>query len=90
VQQLSSQFGLPVQDKTGLTGSYDFTLEWSPEIQSATLGDDPQNTSQPDEVAQAGASLSTALEEQLGLRLDVQKGPVEMLMIDQVERPTEN
>jgi uncharacterized protein (TIGR03435 family) len=90
VQQLSSQFGLPVQDKTGLTGSYDFTLEWTPENRRAPLLDDPENTSQPDEVALAAPSLSTALEEQLGLRLEVQNGPVEMLVIDHVERPTEN
>jgi uncharacterized protein (TIGR03435 family) len=94
VQQLSSQFGLPVQDKTGLTDSYDFTLEWTPERPRPPLVDDPGNTPEQDQLeaepAPIGASLSTALEEQLGLKLEVQKGPVEMLVIDDVERPTGN
>jgi uncharacterized protein (TIGR03435 family) len=94
VQQLSSQFGLPVQDKTGLTGSYDFTLEWTPEKLRLPLVDGPGNSTEQNQLeaepAPTGASLSTALEEQLGLRLEIQKGPVEMLVIDRVERPTEN
>lgn len=58
-------------DKTGLTGFYDFTLEWE-------AGDD------------AESSLVHALREQLGLRLDSEKAPVDMLVIERVEKPSEN
>jgi uncharacterized protein (TIGR03435 family) len=71
---LSRQLGRVVEDKTGLTGRYDFTLEW-----------DPAQT--PDSTI---PSIFTALQEQLGLRLESGKGPVEVLVIDQVEKPTEN
>jgi uncharacterized protein (TIGR03435 family) len=63
-----------VVDRTGLTESYDFTLEWSP-----------------DDVADSAApSLITALREQLGLRLEPQKAPVEVLVIDIIARPSDN
>jgi len=65
-----------VVDKTGLTGNYDIDLKWTP--------DDQQGT--PD----AGPTLFTALEEQLGLKLVPAKGPVDTLVVDHVERPTEN
>jgi uncharacterized protein (TIGR03435 family) len=71
-RQLSFSAGRPVMDKTGLTGFYAFTLDWT----SATDSDLP--------------SVFTAVQEQLGLRLESQKAPVEMLIIDQAERPSEN
>jgi uncharacterized protein (TIGR03435 family) len=71
---IGNRLGAIVQDHTGLTGSYDFTLEWAPE-QSA-------NASAP--------ALITAVQEQLGLKLESRKSPVEVLMIDRIERPTEN
>jgi bla regulator protein BlaR1 len=65
-----------VSDSTGLTGEYDFTLRWTPD---QTVVDEP------------GPSVFTALQEQLGLKLESRKGPVEVLVIDHVERtPTEN
>ena len=71
----------PVLDKTGLTGRYDIELEWTPErlqMQSAPALD-------------AGPpSIFTALQEQLGLRLESAKGPVKTLVIDHVERPSGN
>ena len=73
---LSNLAGRTVVDKTGLTGNYDIDLKWTP--------DDQQGT--PD----AGPTLFTALEEQLGLKLVPAKGPVETLVIDHVERPSEN
>jgi bla regulator protein blaR1 len=72
---LSNQLGRRVIDKTGLTGKYDFELKWTPE--GAQPGED-------------SPSLFTALTEQLGLRLESQRGPVEMLVIDRVEKPSEN
>lgn len=67
----------PVFDKTGLTGYYDFTLNWSPSnIASDTVA--------------SGPSIFTALEEQLGLKLEPRKAPVDFLIIDQAERPSLN
>jgi uncharacterized protein (TIGR03435 family) len=68
--------GRIVVDKTGLTGNYDFDLKWTP--------DDQQGT------ADAGPTLFTALEEQLGLKLVSAKGSVETLVVDHVERPSPN
>lgn len=65
-----------VVDKTGLTGKYDITLTWTP--------DDRQGT------ADAGPTLFTALEEQLGLKLESTRGPVDTLVVDHVEKPSEN
>jgi uncharacterized protein (TIGR03435 family) len=73
-QYLSGQAGRPVIDNTGLGGEYDFRVEWS--MQEATMP--------------AGPSVFTALQEQLGLRLDATKGPVEIIVIDRVERPSAN
>lgn len=69
-----------VLDKTGLTGRYDFSLQWTPD-------DSPGDAPLPDP---SGGSLFTALQEQLGLKLEPQKGPVEVLVIDHVARPSEN
>ena len=74
VEILSGQLGDLVTDRTGLSGEYDFTLEWMPDVNGA--GADP--------------SLFTALIEQLGLRLDSAKSQVPVVVIDRIERPTED
>jgi uncharacterized protein (TIGR03435 family) len=91
-QALSSQLGRPVIDRTGLTGSYDFKLEWTPDPgQSGPFGGGgPPGADAPPPPDPNGPSLFTAVQEQLGLRLESQKGPVEMLVIDRVEKPSEN
>ncbi len=74
----------PVVDKTGLASRYDFDLSWAPDA-SQFGGEVP--------TAPADASsppLFTAIREQLGLRLEATRGPVEALAIDQVERPSPN
>jgi uncharacterized protein (TIGR03435 family) len=71
---LGNQLGAIVLDKTDLAGAYDWTLAWS--LDPAIDSTDP--------------SLFTALREQLGLRLTAQKGPMEVLVIDNVQRPSEN
>jgi len=73
---LSDLLGRTVIDKTGLTGKYDIALKWTPDEQQSA--DD------------AGPSLFTALEEQLGLKLEPAKGPVDVFIIDHVEKPSEN
>jgi uncharacterized protein (TIGR03435 family) len=71
---LTGQVGELVVDQTGLTGEYDFTLEWAPALNEST----------------GGASLFTALVEQLGLRLEAGRRPMDAIVIDRIERPTED
>jgi bla regulator protein blaR1 len=69
----------PVVNRTGVEGFYDFTLDWTPD----ELHGRSSNTSQ-------APSIFTALQEQLGLRLDPRKVPVEVIAVDSAERPSEN
>jgi len=71
-----------VIDKTGLTGRYDFRLQWTP--------DNVANNAADNGAADAPPTIFTAIEEQLGLKLQPGKGPVNTLVIDHVEQPTEN
>jgi len=70
--------GRTVVDQTGLKGKYDFTLKWTP----ATLTRNDDDAPSP--------SLFTALQEQLGLRLTTKKNPVDVLVVDFVEKPSAN
>jgi uncharacterized protein (TIGR03435 family) len=71
--------GRPVNDETGFgQQGFDYELRWSPSPSSADVADP------------GGPSIFTALEEQLGLKLVPKDGPVEVLVIDHIERPTEN
>jgi uncharacterized protein (TIGR03435 family) len=73
-------------DKTGLTGAFDWDLKWTPQrFVQATFDRDRFPTIDPD-----GPSIFTALQEQLGLKLESEKGETEVLVIDRVEHPTEN
>lgn len=67
----------PVIDRTALHGHYDFTLKWTYDLSA-------------EDESGAPPSLFTALREQLGLRMDAVRGPAEVLVIDTVERPSEN
>jgi len=77
--------GRPVHDQTGLTGGYNFRLTWTPD--QATPGAGGTAAPSPD---QTGASIFTALQEQLGLKLQSEKGPVDVIVIDHAEKPSEN
>jgi uncharacterized protein (TIGR03435 family) len=77
---LSNETGRTVVDKSGLTGKYNFTLSWRPAM--AQAGADGAADSTPD--------LFTATQEQLGLKLEPTKGPVDVLVVDHIERPAEN
>jgi uncharacterized protein (TIGR03435 family) len=75
-----------VIDRTGLTGVFDWTLEWSPEALPQPLrasGAPPTPPGDPN-----GPSIFTALQEQLGLKLESARGPVDVLVIDSVQQPT--
>jgi uncharacterized protein (TIGR03435 family) len=79
--------GRPVVDRSGLTGNFDVTLEFRPEFQAA-FNVDPEPL---EPVAAADApSIFTAVEEQLGLKLESTRGPVGVLVIDRAEKPREN
>jgi bla regulator protein blaR1 len=86
---LTNWVGRVVFDRTGLSGDFDFTLKWTPDQMPDGFGKkvaagglapaDPN-----------GPSIFTALQEQLGLKLDSQRGPVDVLVIDRAEHPVEN
>jgi uncharacterized protein (TIGR03435 family) len=97
VNILSRQLGRVVIDKTGLKGRYDFTLKWTPDQPAPNPfgagpgpGPGPMGKDAPPPPDPNGPSIFTALQEQLGLKLESQKGPVEILVIDHVEKPSEN
>jgi len=81
--KLSRLLQRPVVNNTGLEGNYDFKLEWTPDLGPSAPDGQPVDTS-------GGPSIFSALQEQLGLRLEATKGPVEVLVIDHVDKPSEN
>jgi uncharacterized protein (TIGR03435 family) len=90
--QLSRVLGRRVLDNTGLTGMYDLNLEWQPDENQAAMFQAmgvPEGFGAPPP-DWPGPTLFTALEEQLGLRLESRKGPVEMFAIEKIEKPSEN
>jgi uncharacterized protein (TIGR03435 family) len=76
VDELENQLNCIVRDETGLAGTYDYTLAWTPDDQA--------------HAESSGPSLFTALKEQLGLKLEMQKKPVDVVIIDHIERPSPN
>ena len=77
--------GSPLTDATGLTGKYDYTIFWSTTATDAVRRGTPA-TDDPD-----GPSIFDAVQEQLGLKIEKRKGPVQMLVVDHIEKkPTEN
>jgi len=80
-EELSKEVGRPVIDKTGVAGRYNLKLRWTPDDSS-----EPVRGSAPD----APPSIFTALQEQLGLKLEPGKGPVQVLVVDHVEMPSNN
>jgi uncharacterized protein (TIGR03435 family) len=73
-EQLAKLLGRVVVDRTGITGRYDIKLKWAPD----------------DSTDASGPSIYTALQEQIGLKLEAGKGPVKVLVIDRVQQPSEN
>jgi uncharacterized protein (TIGR03435 family) len=81
-RELARNLGKVVLNQTGLSGRYDLTLRWTPEDGPAPMLNGAPDTSAPD--------IFTAVQEQLGLKLESTKGPVPVLVLDKVERPSEN
>jgi bla regulator protein BlaR1 len=99
VGAISQQLGSTVVDKTGLTGTYDYTLNWMPEHGAGPMGGGPMmrppdggapsGNAEP-APAETGPSIYTALQDQLGLKLVAQKEPVEVYVIDHIDQPSPN
>jgi len=87
-RMLSMVIGRSVVDKTGFAGAFDVKLGFLPDQSTAALPPPP-----PEAAASMNSpypSIVTALLEQLGLRVELVRGPVEMLVVDRVERPSAN
>jgi uncharacterized protein (TIGR03435 family) len=79
---LSKEFRLPVDDRTGLTGKFDFTLEFAPQAPGSLT---------PDAANESAPNLISAVPQQLGLKLDPKKIPVDILIVDRADKiPTGN
>jgi uncharacterized protein (TIGR03435 family) len=77
-RDLSGEVGIPVLDRSNLSGVYDIRLEWNPD----------EDTSEP--AADTKASIFTALQEQLGLKLETGRAPVDVLIVDHAEKASPN
>jgi uncharacterized protein (TIGR03435 family) len=88
---LTAEVGRPVIDMTGLKGTYDFTLMYTPDDRlQPPSGADPKDRPPPAPSDANAPSLFDALPQQLGLKLESGKGPLEIIVIDHVERPSGN
>jgi len=77
---LTGMFGRPVSDETGLMGNYDFVLKYKGQWDRDRAADDLDPT----------PPMDRGVQEELGLKLETAKGPVQVLIIDHVEKPSEN
>ena len=91
---LTQQLDRSVVDKTGLTGIYDFKLQWTPDESQGAMFKGPEpgpqtptSASSPDS---SGPSVFTAIQEQWGLKLEPTKAPVNTLVIDGVDEPSDD
>jgi uncharacterized protein (TIGR03435 family) len=89
---LSGELGRTVVDKTGLMGDWDYKLQWTPDDASLSTGKGGEGAtgegaSTPEN---SGPSLFTAVQEQLGLKLESAKTRADVIVIDQIEQPTPN
>lgn len=85
-QSLGNLVGRVVIDKTGLTGGYDIDVQFTPD--RLPQGPPPVGGPPIPSVDPNGPSIFTALQEQLGLKLESARGPVDVLVVDHVEQPT--
>jgi uncharacterized protein (TIGR03435 family) len=88
-QFLSQNLGRTVLDKTGLDGRYTFSITYTPDqIPAPPPGGAPPGAPALPPIDPNGPSLPTALQEQLGLKLEATRGPVTMFVVDKVSQPT--
>jgi len=81
---LTRLLGTPVIDQTNAKGRYSFTLEWTPEARSQAVPESAQSG------GPTGPSLDEVIAQQLGIKLERKKLPIEVIVIDRAEKPTEN
>jgi uncharacterized protein (TIGR03435 family) len=88
VYSLSQRLDRPVIDKTGLKGLFDFRLEFAPiQPSAAALAD---GGAAPAGLTDPRPSVFAAIQDQLGLRLDSTRGPVDVVVVDSIQKPSEN
>ncbi|MGB6687167.1 MAG: M56 and DUF3738 domain-containing protein [Terracidiphilus sp.] len=91
---LSPMLGRTIIDKTGLTGTYDYVLKWTPDNMPPPMGGGPPgggpDGGAPPPPDASGPDIFTAIQEQLGLKLESEKGPVDVIVIDHIDKPSEN
>jgi uncharacterized protein (TIGR03435 family) len=88
---LSGQLNRPVLDKTGLTGKYDFTLEYTPVLPPGQLLPPGAQAPAAGSASDPGLTIADALERQLGLKLTADKAKLDVVVVDKVEKvPTAN
>jgi uncharacterized protein (TIGR03435 family) len=89
---VSMQLGSTVVDRTGLTGTYDFTLHFAADeaVRAATMLPGGQPTAEAAGPEESEPTIFTALQEQLGLKLEARKEPVDVIVIDHIEKPSDN
>ena len=93
IQLITQATGRTVVDKTGLKGLFDFQLQFDPEVMQQVaarqgVNAPPLNSTTSSSPPSESPALMTAIRDQLGLRLDSQRGLVEVLVVDHVEAPT--
>jgi uncharacterized protein (TIGR03435 family) len=88
-RQLASQLNSTVQNQTGLKGIYDFSLSFTPN-DAASAAPDPGGGANGGIADNAGTSLFAAVQDQLGLKLESKKGPVDVVVVDHVDKPSDN
>jgi uncharacterized protein (TIGR03435 family) len=88
-QILSQLTSRVVVDRTGLSGGYDIDLKWTPTPDQLPPGPPPPGF-EPPSIDPTGPSLFTALQEQLGLKLENERGPVDVLVVERLQQPSEN
>ncbi len=94
MRDLADALGLPlgrtVVDKTGITGRFRLQLTYRSDVSTNPFSDTAEPGAHGAAAADLGPDIFTALQEQLGLKLESARGPVEILVIDHAERPSEN
>jgi uncharacterized protein (TIGR03435 family) len=83
---LTQQLRSPVIDETGIKGSFDFSMDWAPDDRSPGKPEGEPSVA----TAPSGPSFFAAIREQLGLKLEAGKGPVEVLIVDHAEKASQN
>jgi uncharacterized protein (TIGR03435 family) len=90
VHMISLHLGSTVVDKTGLTGIYDYSLSFTPD-ESMKAGNLPPGSNAGAPASEPeGPSIFTAVQEQLGLKLEAEKQPMDVIVIDHIEQPSAN